>query len=1117
MFNRHFTVKSIISVLLICTFAVSSVGAAVLPEKNEDLEFTYNIDMSTYEDGPVTDEHVTDFTNLNLSVITDIYDVYFEDGALVQKITKNMPSGSQCGNINSYYNLIKDGKRKYYEICFSSNLKKQIKFAFACPTGAYNSFMAIDLNTGGNFNMYGNANKKTGTLPATVLNFNPFSEPVKPGEICVIRMLFDTENDEIDGIWWAKESENYTFIKYNPFGDVDSPIGYATYYETESNNRFSKLEIYSTGVGAYAAGDEALRFYYLRTWEDITSKYELAGNELTAEFENLLDVSGTVTGDLELPTVCASYPELEINWVSDNPDIIADDGTVTLPSDNTEVTLNAYIVHADGSYADIEWKIPYKVTVAGTDCEDYIVSHDTFIGDAGLAKWDVSSTGGTAYIDENGLNIEKTEAGTLFTERKFGKGDVDFVLKGKVTFEATMASSGENSQSSIKSSDGTELLKICFENNGDNSMFKYIWKDGEYSNYSNGDIKVKAVFDVDSGTMDLYYKGRRIKKAVPFYGEASDIASFYSLVEGGTLYIKKLTVSIPNENRISMIEKQLEWDKISPDPMENVTYANLFTEAIAGVGIEWNSDIPQIISPDGEVIRGEKSETVNLTAKIFRKENPDIFVEKAFVATVPGIDSGNLAYRKPIMTDLISENDTANLTDGSINSVFASEGREKIGTITVDLGEELPVSSVVLNEIATDGVYAIEGFDVQISSDKTTWKTVYTGSAIGELTTFAFNPEIARYVRDNITDKATRASVKLAEFEVRFDASDSEIAAADAERISYDAEYELTSDIILPTSGIFGSAITWESSNPNIIDNNGKIVEKPLRDTVVTLVATVTKNDAKATKSFRHVVTGQAIGLLPIVGGGSGGGGGGGGGSSSGGSNVVIPVTTPSVESVIPAVNNNTDAFSDLDSVSWAKESIAELKKLGIVSGSGDNKYEPLREVAREEFVKMLLVTVNGEVEDSDSELPFADCVSGEWYQKYISEAFESGLIMGMTNDSFGIGMNITRQDMAVMIARILEKSEIDIATENSPKEFSDGSNIAGYAVSAVNKLSALGILNGDENLRFNPEAAANRAEAAQVMYKLLNVIEESKKEIAETEENVQNEDGQEAENEDIS
>lgn len=185
-----------------------------------------------------------------------------------------------------------------------------------------------------------------------------------------------------------------------------------------------------------------------------------------------------------------------------------------------------------------------------------------------------------------------------------------------------------------------------------------------------------------------------------------------------------------------------------------------------------------------------------------------------------------------------------------------------------------------------------------------------------------------------------------------------------------------------------------------------------------------------------------------------------------------------------PSVKNEetpakTEIFSDLGSVAWAKEAIESLYDLGVVNGRGEKVFDPSANVKREEFVKMIFLATKQQ-QNSDT-VNFTDVNDGAWYYPYIASGVKLGWIKGISETQFGVGNPLTRQDMAVLIARAA-----GISAESSQAIFADDNMISDYAKEAVYSLRNVGIINGDDANRFNPKAYTTRAEAAKVIYEMI-------------------------------
>lgn len=203
--------------------------------------------------------------------------------------------------------------------------------------------------------------------------------------------------------------------------------------------------------------------------------------------------------------------------------------------------------------------------------------------------------------------------------------------------------------------------------------------------------------------------------------------------------------------------------------------------------------------------------------------------------------------------------------------------------------------------------------------------------------------------------------------------------------------------------------------------------------------------------------------------------------------------TEPVIAEPIVQDENRVESgdFTDLAGYQWASEAISGLYNAGVINGRAEGIYAPAEPVLREEFVKMVLTA--GKFEDVEGSISFTDVKEGDWYYEYIRNAFACDIINGVSDTLFGVGYEITRQDMAVICYNMLTSKGIVTANDIvNAKEtaFADKDDISDYAVTAVEYLSSRGILTGDENNMFNPKVSLNRAEAAAVIYRAYLIIE---------------------------
>jgi hypothetical protein len=210
----------------------------------------------------------------------------------------------------------------------------------------------------------------------------------------------------------------------------------------------------------------------------------------------------------------------------------------------------------------------------------------------------------------------------------------------------------------------------------------------------------------------------------------------------------------------------------------------------------------------------------------------------------------------------------------------------------------------------------------------------------------------------------------------------------------------------------------------------------------------------------------------------------------SGGKSVTIsnPITSPVVLPVRPDTETErNNIFDDLEGVAWAAESIYSLASKGIVNGVGNNEFRPNDNITREEFIKLLIegfgLTESGAITD------FKDVQKNTWYYTYIASAQKAGIISGYDDGTFGVGKEITRQDMTVLIYRTAIYSNLEFQHRFTELGFSDSMDIDPYAIDAVKVLHGAGIIKGMDDNRFAPKEISTRAQAAKVIYELLKLM----------------------------
>ena len=209
--------------------------------------------------------------------------------------------------------------------------------------------------------------------------------------------------------------------------------------------------------------------------------------------------------------------------------------------------------------------------------------------------------------------------------------------------------------------------------------------------------------------------------------------------------------------------------------------------------------------------------------------------------------------------------------------------------------------------------------------------------------------------------------------------------------------------------------------------------------------------------------------------------------SSSSGSSGGVSLPVPDITSSVPEAEPITKIFNDIDNFEWAMTEILALADRKIISGVSEDRFEPSRNITREEFAKILVEALGASGSGYDGNV-FADAKDSDWFVKYINIAAKLGIVNGVGNGNFGTGQSITRQDMAVMIYNALKYRNVNMTTGDFV--FDDDGQIADYAKNAVSALHEMGAINGMTETTFAPRGLATRAQAAKIVYNVLKELQ---------------------------
>ncbi|KAI7256413.1 hypothetical protein KC345_g10992, partial [Hortaea werneckii] len=182
------------------------------------------------------------------------------------------------------------------------------------------------------------------------------------------------------------------------------------------------------------------------------------------------------------------------------------------------------------------------------------------------------------------------------------------------------------------------------------------------------------------------------------------------------------------------------------------------------------------------------------------------------------------------------------------------------------------------------------------------------------------------------------------------------------------------------------------------------------------------------------------------------------------------------------AVGYNEVKFNDVSPVNWYSDAVSYLAARGIANGVGGSTFAPETKVTRADFL-MMVMNAYGIKVDAAITGNFADA-GNKYYTGYLGTARKLGLVSGMGDNQFMPEATISRQDMSVILYNIQKQlNELPTGTNGQDYDsFMDTATVAGYAIDAMKLFVDAGLITGNGN-ELAPKASATRAQVAQIVY----------------------------------
>lgn len=535
------------------------------------------------------------------------------------------------------------------------------------------------------------------------------------------------------------------------------------------------------------------------------------------------------------------------------------------------------------------------------------------------------------------------------------------------------------------------------------------------------------------------------------------------------------TSQVTDEAIVKLDLEALEIGYAPGDNKDSVTSDITLPEAGSyGSSIIWTISHSEIIDEYGTVTRPDMDTSVRLTARVMR---------------------GN--YSQEVLFDILvkAANAEGKSDQDLVNDVYNAL---QLGYAEGDSANSV-TQSLILPAFGADGV------QITWSSSHPDVITPYGGvtrqsaDTVVTLTATVTKNFVSKMKQFTVTVSAAPVAPDKPNSDVDNDKINADAVAADkaAVRPVYapgDTSNAVTANMTLPTSGVNGSSIFWESSNPAIISSAG-VVSRSSSDANVTLTAVLSKGNASDRVSFNVTVLGvsshsteneeeivsRVTNALDVIYKGSD--------SADRVTMSVILPTEGSEGTSISWQSSNTNVISTNGGVTRKMTDTTVVLTATVSLGSASQQKQFTLNVVAASKPSGSSV-VNGD-KDGNSSTPgtdpsqqqigrFTDIASVPWAQEAILALADQGVIKGTSETTFSPNDPISRGDFVTLLVRLLGlNGEIGEGFADVPTD--------SYYYETITTAKSMGVIDGVGNNMFEPESSISRQDMMTMTYRALS------------------------------
>lgn len=178
--------------------------------------------------------------------------------------------------------------------------------------------------------------------------------------------------------------------------------------------------------------------------------------------------------------------------------------------------------------------------------------------------------------------------------------------------------------------------------------------------------------------------------------------------------------------------------------------------------------------------------------------------------------------------------------------------------------------------------------------------------------------------------------------------------------------------------------------------------------------------------------------------------------------------------------------FADVKEDDWFCEYVNYVSEKGLMYGIGEDTFEPYMLLSRG-MLASIIYRIEGDPATENKRMPFSDVVSDSYYFEAVNWALQNGIVKGVTETSFALDKNVTREQIAAILYRYANRKGYDTSAGENTNilSYADFGEISEYATEAMQYAVGIGVIQGRTASTLNPKDFATRAEFAAMIRRL--------------------------------